>query len=323
MVKFGYTLMCEQRSADQLVADARMAEAAGFDFLAISDHIHPWLEVQGNSPFAWSVLGAVAQATTGIPLMTMVTCPIVRYHPVVVAQMAATVGQLSGGRFGLGVGSGENLNEHVVGSGWPSVNVRHEMLIEAIEIMRRLWSGGYQSYEGSYFTVDGARVFSLPERPIQIGMAAGGPEAARLAGKFADSLIASSPDPSLAEKFRGAGGGDKPRYAQITGCYAEDEGQAIRTAHTMWRYAVPGWKVMAELPNPANFEAATRTVRLEDVAEMVPCGPDVERHQQAIQKAVDAGFDHVAVVQMGPDQKGFCDFWQSRLRPRLQSLAAA
>jgi G6PDH family F420-dependent oxidoreductase len=323
MARFGYTMMCEQRSPRHLVADARVAEAAGFDFLAISDHFHPWLESQGQSPFTWSVLGAVAEATRDVSLMTMVTCPTMRYHPVLVAQMAATVALLSDGRFELGLGAGENLNEHVVGRGWPSATTRHEMLAEALDIIRRLWTGGYHSYDGDYFTVEDARIFSLPERPVRVHMAAGGPEAARLAGELADGLITSEPSPDLVSTFQAAGGDAKPRFNQIAVCYAASEDEALRTAHALWRFAVPGWKVMAELPNLVNFEAASTTVRSQDLAELVVCGPDAGRHVDGIKKVLDAGFDGIAVVQVGPDQEGFCRFWERELRPRLERLQAA
>jgi G6PDH family F420-dependent oxidoreductase len=315
--------MCEQRGPRELVSDARGAEVAGFDFAVISDHYHPWLETQGSSPFAWSVLGALAEVTHRMGLMTMVTCPTMRYHPAVVAQMAATVAVMSDGRFQLGVGSGENLNEHVVGMPWPPGNVRHEMLAEAIDIIRQLSEGGFQRYTGSHYDVYDARLYTLPERPVRVHVAAGGPVGARQAGELGDGLIATEPLPDLVREFRAAGGEGKPCYGQVAVCYGESEDEALRTAHSLWRFAVPGWKVQAELPNPPNFEAATATVRPEDVAELVPCGPDPARHAAAVQKFLDAGFDHVAIVQVGPNQEGFLRFWREELRPRLEHARAA
>ena len=322
MAKFGYTLLCEQRSPVDLVREGRAAEAAGFDFAVISDHFHPWLDAQGHSPFAWSVLGALAEVTERMELMTMVTCPTMRYHPAIVAQMAATIAVMSGGRFQLGVGSGENLNEHVVGGGWPTAGIRHEMLTEAIEIMRRLWEGGLQDFQGEHFELADARLYTLPEWPIRIHVAAGGPETARLAGEFGDGLIATEPSTGIVQEFLKAGGQGRPCYGQVAVCYDESEERALATAHALWRFSVPGWKVMAELPNPVNLEAATKTVRPEDVAELVSYGPDPERHLAGIRRFLDAGFDHVAIVQVGQNQDGFLRFWREELRPRLERAAA-
>ncbi|MDQ3680503.1 MAG: TIGR03557 family F420-dependent LLM class oxidoreductase [Actinomycetota bacterium] len=317
MTTFGYTLMTEQRAPDDLVREAQLAEEAGFDFAVMSDHFHPWLESQGNSPFVWSVLGAVAERTQSVGLMTMVTCPIIRYHPAIVAQAAATVAVMSGGRFSLGVGSGENLNEHVVGRGWPPADIRLDMLREAIKIIRLLWGGGAQSYRGQHFRVDDARLYTLPESPPQICVAVSGGLSVTLAAEDADGIVAVEPDGELVSQYK-AVGGSGPRYGQIPVCWAEDEASARATARQLWRFGVPGWPVMAELPSPSNFEAATATVREDDVAEMVPCGPDPDRHAAAIGQFVDAGFDHVAVVQCGEDQEGFLRFWQEELRPRLR-----
>jgi G6PDH family F420-dependent oxidoreductase len=321
MTEFGYSLICEQRDSKSLVREARLAEEAGFDFATISDHFHPWLDSQGESPFAWSVLGAVAERTTGMGLMTMVTCPFLRYHPAVVAQAAATVAQISDGRFSLGLGAGENLNEHVVGRGWPSPRVRHEMLTESVRIIRLLFEGGHRSFHGRHLDLESARLYSLPDAPPPILVAAGGERSVTLAAQEADGMIAVAPDPKLVSRFHELGRA-KPAYGQIAVCWAEDEAKARRTAHEFWRFGVPGWPVMAELPNPFNFEAATGTVREEDVAAIVPCGPDPERHAEGIRKFVAAGFDHVAIVQAGPDQEGFLEFWAQELRPRLSSSAA-
>jgi G6PDH family F420-dependent oxidoreductase len=316
MATFGYTLMCEQTGPKDLVRYAELAEKTGFDFAVISDHFHPWLEEQGESPFAWSVLGAVASKTERMSLMTMVTCPIIRYHPAIVAQMAATIALMSDGRFILGLGAGENLNEHVVGKGWPPVFVRHQMLEEAIDLIRELWEGDYVSFQGEFYTVHDARIYSLPAEPPPIYVAASGSESADIAAKT-DGLIATQPKREIVESYRESGG-TGPAYGQIAICWGKDEAQAIKTAHRYFRFSLPAWKVMAELPNPVNFAAASRTVREADIAEAVPCGPDPEKHVQGIKKFVDAGFEKVALLQAGPDQEGFMRFWADELLPRLE-----
>ena len=321
MTTFGYSLMCEQRGPKDLVREAVRAEQAGFDFAVISDHYHPWLEEQGQSPYAWSVLGAVAERTERMDLMTMVTCPIVRYHPALVAQKAATVQLLSDGRFALGLGAGENLNEHVVGMGWPPASERHEMLAEAIEIIRELWNGDYVTRVGEYFNVHDARVFSLPDRLPPIYVAAGGPEAAELAAAGGDGLIATEPRPDISRAYREAGG-EGSTWAQIAVCWDSDESRALDTARRYFRFAVPGWKVQSELPNPVNFEAATKTVRPEDVAELIPHGPDPEKYVQSVQKFLDAGYENIAFVQAGTDQEGFIGFWDRELAPALKRAVA-
>jgi len=316
MTAYGYTLMTEQRTPHDLVHEAQLAEEAGFDFAVMSDHFHPWLESQGNSPFAWSVLGAVADRTEAMGLMTAVTCPTIRYHPAVVAQAAATVAVMSDGRFSLGVGSGENLNEHVVGRGWPPADIRLDMLREAIEIMRLLWGGGTRRYRGRHFRVDDARLYTLPESPPKLCMAVSGGLSTTLAAEHADGIIAVEPDADLVSKYAEAGGAG-PRYGQIPLCWAEDEASARATARELWRFGLPGWPVMSELPSPSNFEAATERVTEDEVAEMVACGPDPAVHAAAIREFADAGFDHIAVLQSGGDQEGFLRFWQEELRPQL------
>ena len=316
MTAFGYTLMTEQRTPHDLVREAQLAEEAGFDFAVMSDHFHPWLESQGNGPFAWSVLGAVADRTEGLGLMTAVTCPTIRYHPAVVAQAAATVAVMSGGRFSLGLGSGENLNEHVVGRGWPPADIRLDMLREAVEIMHLLWGGGTQRYRGRHFRVDDACLYTLPESPPRICLAVSGGLSVTLAAEHAGGIIAVEPDAELVSKYTEAGGSG-PRYGQLPVCWAEDEASARATARELWRFGVPGWPVMSELPSPSNFEAATAGVTEDDVAAMVPCGPDPDLHVTAVREFVDAGFDHVALVQCGDDQEGFLRFWQEELSPRL------
>ncbi|WP_413452855.1 LLM class F420-dependent oxidoreductase [Georgenia phoenicis] len=315
-MKLGYKLAAEAYGPEELIRQAVRAEEVGYDFVEISDHFHPWLDNQGHSPFAWSVLAAIAARTERIGLVTGVTCPTMRYHPAIVAQAAATTALISGGRFTLGVGSGERLNEHVVGKAWPSATVRQDMLREALEIIRLLWQGGYQSYDGRYLQLEDARVFDLPEELPRIAVAAGGPQAARLAGELGDGLFTTEPDPSLIEEFRGAGG-NGPLYAEAPLAYAATEDEAAAHALETSRWALTGWKVMSELPNPVNFDAATATVREEDVREQFACGPDVERHLTTIRQFTDAGYDHVVTMNVGPDPDAFLDFFGSELRPHL------
>ncbi len=319
MTQFGYTMMGEQAGPKQLVRDVAHAEAAGFDFSVISDHYFPWLDAQGHSPYTWSVLGAAAQATEHIPLMTYVTCPIRRYHPALVAQKAATIQLLSDGRFTLGLGAGENLNEHVVGGGWPIAPVRHEMLTEAVEIIRALWSGESVTYRGKHFDVESAKVWDLPDTAPPIGIAVSGPASCRLAGQHADVMIAVQPEEQLGEMFDAAGGRGKPRVGQIPVCYDTDERAAIDRAMEQFRWFTGGWRVNAELPLPASFEQASTTVREEDVTAKMPCGPDVERHVKAIRAFEDGGFTHIALVQVGADsQDRFIDWAERELLPALR-----
>jgi G6PDH family F420-dependent oxidoreductase len=319
---FGYTMMCEQSRADQLVADVRAAEQAGFDFSVISDHYQPWLESQGHSPYAWSVLGAAAQATERIPLMTYVTCPILRYHPAVVAQKAATVQILSGNRFRLGLGAGENLNEHVVGKRWPAVGVRHEMLSEAIDVIAALFDGDRAiNHRGKHFDVESARLWDLPDERVPIGVAVSGAESCRLAGAKADVMIAVEPKAELGEMFDAAGGAGKPRVGQIALAYDEDRDAAVARAHEQFRWFGLGWKVNADLPNPDGFEGATQFVTPEQVSGQLACGPDVEEHVEKIKPFVEAGFTEIALVQIGAEQQAPFIAWAEReLLPALRSL---
>jgi G6PDH family F420-dependent oxidoreductase len=321
MASFGYTLMGEQAGPRQLVGDATRAEEVGFDFLAASDHFNPWLSEQGHSPYTWSVLGAVAQATTRIDLMTYVTCPTMRYHPAVVAQKAATIQLLSEGRFTLGLGAGENLNEHVIGKGWPPVDVRHEMLTEALEIIRPLFDGETVTFRGRHLQAEAARLWDRPTDPPPIGIAVSGPASCRLAGTHGDVMIAVEPDAELGEQFDEAGGRGKPRIGQVPVCYDRDESAARRRALEQFRWFAGGWPVNAELPGQTHFAAASASVREEDVAEQIPCGPDVDAHVAAVKAFLDAGFTHVAVVQIGGDaQEEFLDWSERDLLPALRKL---
>ncbi|MFC5890090.1 LLM class F420-dependent oxidoreductase [Kitasatospora sp. CM 4170] len=321
MVRIGYTMMTEQRGPRDLVADVVRAERAGFDFSVISDHSFPWLDEQGHAPYAWSVLGAAAQATSRIPLMTYVTCPTFRYHPVVVAQKAATVQLLSEGRFRLGLGSGENLNEHVVGRGWPAVAVRRAMLDEAVQIIRALFDGGYVTRHGRYFDVEGARLWDRPKQVPPIGVAVSGPDSCELAGRLADLAIAVEPDPALVAGFAEHGGAGKPAVGQLPVSWDTDRDTAVRRAHEQFRWFGGGWKVNAELPGTAGFAAASRFVRPDDVAEAIPCGDRVEDFVQAVRPFVDAGFGEVALVQVGGDsQPAFLDWAENTLLPALRAV---
>jgi G6PDH family F420-dependent oxidoreductase len=313
-------MMCEQRSPQDLVNDLIHAERAGFDFSVISDHFHPWLEEQGHSGYAWSILGAAAQATGRIPLMTYVTCPLVRYHPAIVAQKAATMALLSDGRFSLGLGAGENLSEHIVGRGWPSADVRHEMFVEAIEIIRTLFDGGYVTYRGEHFDVEDAKLFDRPEEPPPIGVAVSGRPSCEVAGEQGDFVIAVEPKSELIEMFHEASGEGKPGVGQIPVCWGPDEAECRALAREQFRWAAGGWKVMAELPNPVNFDAYSQFVREEDIAQMIPCGPEAEGIVQGVKQFVDAGFDRVALVQVGDRQKEFCEFYESELAQALRGL---
>jgi G6PDH family F420-dependent oxidoreductase len=321
MTDFGYTAMCEQTPVRQLVSDLAAAEQAGFDFSVMSDHYFPWIEEQGHSGYAWSVLGAAAQATSHLPLMTFVTCPSFRYHPAVVAQQAATMGVLSGGRFTLGLGSGERLNEHVIGGGWPSARVRHQRLAEAAQIIRELFTGEYVNFSGEHFDVEHARLFDLPDTPVPVGIAVSGPESIKLAASYGDAMIATEPDGALVTSFREAAGPDRPRYGQLALCYGQDEAACRARARQLWRWALPGWHVMAELPDERSFAAATEQFTEDDVAALVPCGPDTGQHVEAARKWIEAGYTHLALVQVGADhQDEFMTWAQTELLPELRKL---
>ncbi|CAN5789369.1 TIGR03557 family F420-dependent LLM class oxidoreductase [soil metagenome] len=320
-MQIGYTLMCEQSAPNALVDHAVRAEAVGFDFAVISDHISPWLEEQGHSPAAWPVLGAVAQATERLELMTYVTCPTKRYHPVVVAHQAATVALLSDGRFTLGLGAGENLNEHVTGGGWPPANTRHEMLVEAVEIIRSLFEGGNVNFRGTHFEVDSAKLWDLPSEAAKIGIAVSGQQSCALAGELADLMIAVEPDAELGQSFDAAGGTGKPRVGQMPVSFGRDRDAAVTRAHDQFRWFAGGWKVNAELPGPAGFAAASQFVREEDVADSIPCGDDIDAIVEAAKEWAEAGFTHLALVQIGDDaQSEFLDRAEEELLPRLRAI---
>jgi coenzyme F420-dependent glucose-6-phosphate dehydrogenase len=317
MTQLGYTLSSEEHPPDVLVRNAKAAEEAGFPFALISDHYHPWTDRQGESPFVWSVLGGIAQVTEKIRIGTGVTCPTIRIHPAVIAQAAATSEAMMPGRFFLGVGTGENLNEHILGDRWPSVEERQELLEEAVGLMRELWAGGLVSHDGTAYTVDRARVYTLPDEPPPVYVAAAGPESAELAARIGEGLISTAPDQQVVQAFERAGGNGKPRYGQLHVCYGEDEAAARRLAHELWPNAALKGTLGQELPVPSHFEEAVAMVTEEDVAEVVPCGPDPERHLEAIREYERAGFDHVYVHQIGADQEGFLRFYREHVLPEF------
>ncbi|MFI6849463.1 LLM class F420-dependent oxidoreductase [Kitasatospora sp. NBC_00085] len=317
MTSFGYFLSCEEFGPSELIEQAKLAEQAGFTHLAISDHFHPWNDAQGSSPFVWSMIGALSQVTTR-PLTTMVTCPIMRLHPVITAQAAATSSVLTSGGFRLGVGTGEALNEHVLGDGWPSFPVRAQMLEEAVEVMRRLFTGEMISYRGEYYTVDNARLYNPPSGLLPIYVSAFGPKAAELAGRVGDGFVTMSPDAELIESFRASGGEGKPVIGGTKVCWSTDRDQAVKTVHRRWPNMLLPGELGQVLPTPAHFEQASELVTEQMVADSVACGDDPDQHVEALRPYVDADFDEVYVSQIGPQYHGFFDFYQQKVLPRLQ-----
>lgn len=322
-VEIGYKLSSEEFSAGELIRFARAAEERGFSFALISDHYHPWTGRQGQSPFVWATLGGIARSTTKLMVGTGVTCPTQRIHPAIVAQAAATVASMMPGRFFLGVGSGENLNEHITGERWPEVDVRREKLAEAIGIIRMLWQGGLRSHHGKHFVVENARLYSLPPQAPALLVAAGGAKAAELAGRLGDGLIGTAPEGELIEKFREAGGNGKPCYGEMQVCYGEDEKRAVETARDVWPIAVIPGAVDSELPLPSQFEKLSNLVKPQDLANIVPCGPDPEKHLRSLRQYIDAGYDHVCVHQIGPAQEEFMDFYAREVMPKVRKAMAA
>ena len=322
MTEIGYSLSSEEHGPAELVRHAELAERAGFGFALISDHFHPWTSAQGNSPFVWNVLGGIATVTERMRVGTGVTCPLIRMHPAIVAQAAATTAAMMPGRFFLGLGTGENLNEHVTGQRWPASSERLEMLREAIEVIRRLWTGEEVDHRGAHYRVIDARLYTLPPERIQLFVAASGTQAAEVAGRLGDGLIATAPNPDVVSAFRSAGGGG-PKIAQASVCWAATEAEARRTAHAWWPTAALGGNLSQELPRPAEFEAAAELITAGDVSETVVCGPDPDKHLAAIREYEEAGFDRVYVHQVGPDQEGFMRFYESRILPNVAGSAAA
>jgi coenzyme F420-dependent glucose-6-phosphate dehydrogenase len=318
MFELGYALSSEEHAPNDLVRYARRAEEVGFAFALISDHYHPWIDRQGHSPFVWSVIGGISQATERLVLGTGVTCPTMRIHPAIIAQAAATSAAMMPGRFFLGVGTGENLNEHILGDRWPPHDMRLEMLEEAVEIIRMLWEGEPLTYRGVHYTVENARIYTLPDPLPPILVAASGPHAAEEAGHIGDGLITTAPEAELLKRFEAEGGAGKPRYGQLTVCWAQDEATARRIAYEHWPTAATKGELNQELPTPAHFEQAAKMVREEDVAQAIICGPDPERHIAGVKEFVDAGYDHVYIHQIGPDQDGFFRFYERDVLPKLR-----
>lgn len=325
MTRFGYTLMTEQSGPKQLVDYAARAEQVGFDLLVSSDHYSPWLTSQGHAPYAWTLLGAVAQATSDVELMTYVTCPTMRYHPAVVAQKAATLQILADGRFTLGLGSGENLNEHVVGEGWPAIQTRQAMLVEAIEVIRRLHTGDLVDFAGEFYQVDSARIWDVPEQGVDIGVAVSGDRSVETFAPLADHLVAVEPKADLITTWNGVAGAkpigaDGRAVGQIPICWGPDEEKATELAHEQFRWFAGGWSVNADLPTPAGFAGATQFVRPEDVADNIPCGPDLDKIAEAVSAFTEAGFTDVALVQIGDEtQEAFLSEAAGPLLERLRA----
>jgi coenzyme F420-dependent glucose-6-phosphate dehydrogenase len=318
-IELGYQLSSEEHPAPDLVGYARRAEEVGFSYAVISDHFHPWTHRQGQAPFVWAVLGAIAQVTKRLRLGTAVTAPIRRTPPYLVAQAAATVATLLPGRFFLGVGTGENLNEHITGEWWPPTEVRREMLEEAIDVIRKLWTGSNVEHFGRHYTVDNARLYSRPSEPPPILVAAAGRSGAEFAGRIGDGMIAVSPSADLLEAFTEGGGTGKPRYAQLSVCVAEDESEARRLARAQWAApsAIPP-RLLTRLRVPADFEAVAELVSEAQVCERVVCGADPRAHLDKIEEFADAGFDHVHVHQIGADQETFFRFYEREVLPEMR-----
>jgi G6PDH family F420-dependent oxidoreductase len=321
-MRIGYKLATEGFAPKELIRQAVRAEQAGFDFVEMSDHYHPWVEAQGHSAFTWSLLSAIAVKTERIGLVTGVTCPSMRYHPAIVAQAAATLAIISDGRFTLGVGAGERLNEHITGEGFPARRERHARFREALEIIRLLWQGGYRSYDGKYLRLEDARVFDLPEKLPVIAVAASGPESAQIAADLGDGLFAVEPDTALVQAWT-ALGGRGPAYGEVPLAWAPDEDSAVRAVLEKNSFVLAGWKVMAELPNPVNFEAVTALVSAGQVRGQFACGPDPKRHLELARRFAEAGFDHLVLMNAGPDPDGFLDFFAAELAAPLRALTPA
>ena len=321
-MQIGYALSSEEHAPLDLVRSAIRAEEAGFGFSLISDHYHPWIDRQGQNPFVWSVIGAIAASSPSIRLGTGVTCPLIRMHPAIVAQAAATTAAMMPGRFFLGVGTGENLNEHVLGDRWPSSRERREMLEEAIDVLRLLWKGDLCSFEGKHYRVENARLYTLPEEPIPIVVAAGGVEAAKLAARAGDGLVSTTPKTEITQTYRDAGGSGTT-YGMLTVCWAASEAEARATALEWWPNAALKGPLAQELPLPSHFEEAAAMVDEESIAETIVCGPDPEAHLSGIREFAVAGFEHVYVHQVGPDQDGFIDFYEREVLGKAERLEVA
>jgi G6PDH family F420-dependent oxidoreductase len=316
-MRIGYFLSSEEHGPRALVEQARMARQAGLDRLWISDHYHPWNDEQGQSPFVWSVIGALATAAPGMHVTTGVTCPTVRIHPAIIAQAAATSALLLEGRFTLGIGSGEALNEHILGDRWPEADVRLAMLEESVDVMRGLWEGGQYSHHGAHYTVENARIYSLPETPPEIFVSGFGPKAVDLAARIGDGFCAVMPDRELVDRYRRGGGGDKLVQGGTKVCFGPDEAECVKTVHRLWPNEALEGELAQVLPTPAHFEQACALVTEEMIAESVPCGPDVDGIVAAFQAFADAGYDELYVQQVGDRQAEFFDVLGREILPRF------
>ncbi|MGV9420961.1 LLM class F420-dependent oxidoreductase [Streptomyces sp. NPDC003674] len=316
MPEYGYFLACEEHGPAELIEQARMAEQAGFQSLWISDHYHPWNDAQGQSPFVWSVIGALSEAVS-LPIETAVTCPTVRIHPAVLAQAAATSAVLTGGRFRLGVGTGEALNEHILGDRWPPLHIRLEMLEESIQVMRRLFTGEEVNHHGTHYTVENARLYTVPDEPVPIDISGFGPKATSLAARVGDGYITMTPDEDMVTQYRKGGGGAKPVSGGTKVCYGADRDSCVRTVRELWYNELLPGEMGQVLPSPRHFEQLADLVTEDMVREKTVCGDDVEGHVSALRAFGDAGFDRVYVNQIGPDQRGFFDFYRTKVLPRL------
>jgi G6PDH family F420-dependent oxidoreductase len=316
MTVIGIAFSSEERSATEIVAAARKAEEAGFTAGWISDHFHPWNNEQAQSPFVWSVLGALAEATSEMSWETAVTCPTLRTHPAILAQATATTASLMPGRFRFGVGSGEALNEHIFGDAWPRPAVRLEMLEEAVEVIRLLWQGGFQSHHGRHYTVENARLYSLPDEPPPILVSGFGPKAIGLAGRIGDGFVTVGPDADAVGAYR-EHGGTGPISGGLKVCWGEDRDACVKTVHRLWPNEALSGELAQILPSPRHFEQATALVTEQHISEALPCGSDPEEHIGAIQAFVDAGFDEIYVGQIGPGHEGFVEFYASEILPHF------
>ncbi|MEU8029808.1 LLM class F420-dependent oxidoreductase [Streptomyces sp. NPDC049099] len=316
MPEYGYFLASEEHDPAALVEQARMAEQAGFRALWISDHFHPWNGAQGQSAFVWSVIGALSEAVS-LPIETAVTCPTVRMHPAVTAQAAATSAVMTEGRFRLGVGTGEALNEHILGDPWPPLHVRLEMLEEAIQVMRRLFTGEEVNHHGTHYTVENARLYTVPDEPVPIDISGFGPKATSLAARVGDGYITMMPQEEMVTQFRKGGGGTKPVSGGTKVCYGTDRDECVRTVHSLWYNELLPGEMGQVLPSPRHFEQLHELVTEDMVGEKVVCGDDAEQHVSALRAFADAGFDRVYVNQIGPDQRGFFDFYRTKVLPQL------
>jgi coenzyme F420-dependent glucose-6-phosphate dehydrogenase len=318
MTDLGYCLTSELHGPREMVEHARLAEQAGFRFALISDHYHPWISDQGHSPFVWGVIGGIAQVTNEMTLGTGVTCPMIRIHPAIVAQAAATAYLMMDGRFFLGVGTGENLNEHILADRWPPAAVRRDMLEEAVWVMRALWTGEFVLHDGDYYAVENARIYDAPDDgSLPVYVAGSGPESATLSGRIGDGFIGVAPVKDNITVFEEEGGRGKPKVGQVHVCWAESRDAGVETAHRLWPNVAIKGELSQELPMPGHFKQAAGMVTPEDVDEVVACGPDPGRHMEMIKRFESAGYTHLYVHQIGPDQQGFLDFYKRELLPQF------